>query len=101
VKHRFDKSLFTFRGHQVLKTLIRCYFSPAETTGQRYVYSGSKDGRVFIYDLYTGEEAMVLSSPESKAVARDVSWHPTYPVLASTSFDGEINTWSLRNSQDP
>ena len=63
VKHRFDKSVFTFRGHQVLKTLIRCYFSPAETTGQRYVYSGSKDGRMFIYDLYTGEEAMVLSSP--------------------------------------
>lgn len=27
-KHPSDQSLFTFKGHQVLKTLIRCYFSP-------------------------------------------------------------------------
>lgn len=30
----------TFRGHQVLKTLIRCHFSPRESTGQSYIYSG-------------------------------------------------------------
>ncbi len=59
------------------------------------MYSGSKDGRVFIYDLYTGEEAGILHQSNINAVARDVSWHPAYPVIASTSFDGEINTWSL------
>jgi len=79
----------------VLKTLIRCYFSPLETTGQRYIYTGSKDGKLRVYDLYTGDEAMVLSSRKANSVARDVSWHPTYPVIASTSFEGEINTWTI------
>jgi hypothetical protein len=36
----------TYRGHAVLRTLIRCHFSPAETTGSAYIYSGSKDGRI-------------------------------------------------------
>ena len=79
----------------MLKTLIRCYFSPLETTGQRYIYTGSKDGKLRVYDLYTGDEAMVLSSRKANSVARDVSWHPTYPVIASTSFEGEINTWTI------
>jgi hypothetical protein len=38
---------------------------------------------------------MVLSSKQTSSVARDVSWHPTYPVIASTSFEGEINTWTI------
>lgn len=29
-----DSSLMTYRGHSVLHTLIRCYFSPMHTTGQ-------------------------------------------------------------------
>lgn len=29
-----DSSLMTYRGHSVLYTLIRCYFSPVHTTGQ-------------------------------------------------------------------
>lgn len=100
-KHSHDHSLYTFKGHQVLRTLIRCYFSPLETTGQRYIYSGSKDGKLPIYDLLTGKEAMILKSPNAKDVARDVSWHPTYPVIASTSFDGSVNTWTLQNSESP
>ena len=35
-------------GHEVLRTLIRCHFSPAETTGQQYIYSGSSDGRIHV-----------------------------------------------------
>jgi len=38
----------TYRGHSVLRTLIRCHFSPAETTGSQYLYSGSADGRVHV-----------------------------------------------------
>ena len=38
----------TYRGHAVLRTLIRCYFSPAETTGGQYLYSGSFDGRIHV-----------------------------------------------------
>ena len=42
-----DTSLQTFTGHQVLRTLIRAKFSPAATTGQQYIYSGSADGNVY------------------------------------------------------
>ena len=42
-----DTSLMTYRGHSVLRTLIRCRFSPAFSTGQRYIYSGCAAGKVF------------------------------------------------------
>lgn len=46
--HPRDCSVMTYRGHAVLKTLIRCHFSPAETTGAQYLYSGSADGRIHV-----------------------------------------------------
>jgi WD repeat-containing protein 23 len=111
-KHPQDRSLFSFTGHGVFNTLIRCQFSPIETTGQRYVYTGSSDGRIHIYDLMTGNVAIRL--PQQGATsgedvqgffygsrnrygvpARDVSWHPHYPVLASTSFDQSVKIWAL------
>jgi DDB1- and CUL4-associated factor 11 len=41
-----DTSIMTYRGHSVLQTLVRCHFSPAQTTGQRYIYTGCAAGRV-------------------------------------------------------
>lgn len=35
----------------MLRTLIRCYFSPASTTNNRYIYSGSADGRIHVRAL--------------------------------------------------
>ncbi|KAI3627698.1 hypothetical protein CBS14141_001699 [Malassezia furfur] len=49
--HPEDCSVMTYRGHSVLRTLIRCYFSPRATTGQQYIYSGSADGRIHIWSL--------------------------------------------------
>ena len=46
--HPQDCSVMSYRGHAVLYTLIRCRFSPAATTGQQYVYSGSADGRIHV-----------------------------------------------------
>lgn len=46
--HPKDCSVMTYRGHAVLRTLIRCYFSPVETTGGQYLYSGSYDGRIHV-----------------------------------------------------
>jgi WD repeat-containing protein 23 len=46
--HPKDCSVMTYRGHAVLRTLIRCYFSPAETTGGQYLYSGSQDGKIHV-----------------------------------------------------
>lgn len=40
-----DTSVMTYRDHHtVLHTLIRCFFSPAFSTGQRYVYTGCASG---------------------------------------------------------
>jgi len=49
--HPRDCSVMAYRGHQVLQTLIRCQFSPAETTGGQYLYSGSSDGRIHVSAL--------------------------------------------------
>jgi len=46
-----DRSVLTMCGHYCLQTLIRCGFSAEAQTGQRYLYCGSFDGRVYIYDL--------------------------------------------------
>lgn len=46
--HPRDCSIMTYRGHQVFRTLIRCYFSPIETTGASYIYTGSSDGRIHV-----------------------------------------------------
>lgn len=51
----------------MLKTLIRCHFSPAATTGQKYVYSGSADGRIHIWSL-DGNVVGVLD----RSKARDI-----------------------------
>ena len=104
--HPHDCSVVTFRGHQVLKTLIRCHFSPPGSTDSRYVYTGSADGRIYIYNLdatVAGEinvyDATLntrsrdrqygfrygyddSTSPSWKTCIRDVSWHPNAPIIA-------------------
>lgn len=102
----------TFRGHRVLKTLIRCHFSPPSSTDSRYIYSGSHDGKIYIWNL-DGTEAGTInvlqatkgSRPLSderfvdrydyygrggqwKTIVRDASWHPSAPVIAATSWNG-------------
>lgn len=82
---------FFCRGHSVLQTLIRAYFSPAHSTGQRYIYTGSHSGKVHIYDLVTAEEVEILDFHRS--VVRDCSWHPYHMMLTSISWDGTIVRW--------
>ncbi|WRT63171.1 uncharacterized protein IL334_000074 [Kwoniella shivajii] len=59
--HPKDCSIMTYRGHSVLNTLIRCHFSPRESTGQSYIYSGSADGLIHIWSL----DGRVLNRAES------------------------------------
>ena len=49
--HPLDCSVMTYRGHHVLSTLIRCHFSPVESTGGQYVYTGGSNGIIWIYHL--------------------------------------------------
>ncbi|KAM5476883.1 hypothetical protein MauCBS54593_000153 [Microsporum audouinii] len=100
--HPHDCSAVTFHGHGVLRTLIRCHFSPPGSTNSRYVYTGSHDGKVYIYNLdatlakvidvgettrHTWSDksfatSLNLDSKEVKACVRDASWHPNAPVIA-------------------
>ncbi|KAF5385331.1 hypothetical protein D9615_001190 [Tricholomella constricta] len=105
-KHPLDCSVMTYYGHSVLRTLIRCHFSPMETTGAQYLYSGSADGRIHIWSL-DGRVVQVLdraktlsmsfdpSEPEypsttarrASPCVRDVSWNSQEPVLMSTAWE--------------
>ncbi|PUU77426.1 WD40-repeat-containing domain protein [Tuber borchii] len=112
-KHPDDCSLVTYRGHSVLKTLIRCHFSPPTSTGSRYVYTGSADGKVKIYNIDATEAATIDvyaatvgsrpmdpdlmhntyhhwgdGTPAWQTCVRDVSWHPSAPALATISWNG-------------
>ncbi|CAO2192361.1 unnamed protein product [Urochloa humidicola] len=100
LKHPYDQSLATFRGHSVLRTLIRCYFSPMHSTGQRYIYTGSSDQCVYIYDVATGKVVEKLRWHGS--IIRDCSWHPYLPTLVSSSWDGYLVRWeATEDDKDP
>ncbi|XP_066138934.1 DDB1- and CUL4-associated factor 11 isoform X2 [Euwallacea fornicatus] len=86
-----DTSVMTYRGHVVSKTLIRARFSPAETTGQRFIYTGCGFGRVVIYDALTGK--IVKQRKGHMACVRDVSWHPTRNEILSSSWDSLVGKW--------
>ena len=117
-KHEHDCSVVTFRGHRVLKTLIRCHFSPPDSTNSRYVYSGSEDGKVYVYNMDAtlagtiDVGAATLNSrprePDLYATAyemsgemlwrtcvRDASWHPNAPILAGITFFSTTRSWTI------
>ncbi|KAH8667425.1 WD40-repeat-containing domain protein [Tricladium varicosporioides] len=109
-----DNSLVTFRGHRVLRTLIRCHFSPPGSTNSRYVYSGSEDGKIYIWnmdatlagtvDVYsttkntrppTNSSAIMgwdededLPNTAWKTCVRDASWHPNAPIIVGSAWSG-------------
>ncbi|KAI0975828.1 WD40-repeat-containing domain protein [Xylaria arbuscula] len=111
--HPDDNSVVTFRGHKVLRTLIRCHFSPPNSTNSRYVYSGSHDGNVYVWNLdatlagvidvkkTTSEERSLPRTyrqyynrrglPGWATIVRDASWHPTAPFIAASSLNGWDN----------
>jgi len=113
--HPKDCSVMTYRGHSVMRTLIRCHFSPAESTGSAYIYSGSSDGRVHIWSL-DGRRVQVLdrnktapmgldpSAPDSTTASagfsscvRDVSWHSREPVLLSAAWSARGHSTVARH----
>ncbi|KAL3749313.1 hypothetical protein ACJRO7_010423 [Eucalyptus globulus] len=93
LKHPHDQSVATYKGHSVLYTLIRCYFSPAYSTGQKYIYTGSGDCVVYIYDLVSGNQVARLEHHNEPV--RDCSWHPFYPLMVTSSWDGVIAKWEF------
>ncbi|KAK9448652.1 WD40-repeat-containing domain protein [Limtongia smithiae] len=93
-----DVSVMSYYGHEVLQTLIRCHFAPADVAGGQYLYSGSSDGKVHIWSL-DGRVAKVIDvaaqdaemiNPRYRhsmaACVRDASWHPHLPIIATSSW---------------
>ena len=109
-----DNSLVTFRGHRVLQTLIRCHFSPPGSTDSRYVYSGSADGKVYIWNMdatLAGVVDVFATTKNSRPVnrgygfrgrwgddddgqwrtcVRDASWHPNAPIIAGKHLSAKF-----------
>ncbi|PNY23576.1 LEC14B protein [Tolypocladium capitatum] len=106
--HPGDNSVVTFRGHKVLRTLIRCHFSPPSSTNSRYVYSGSADGKVYVWNLDATlagtidvKEATMGTRRRDRRTrhwfdepsgwgtcVRDASWHPSAPVMVASAWNG-------------
>ncbi|KAJ4834110.1 hypothetical protein Tsubulata_039175 [Turnera subulata] len=98
-QHPHDRSLATYKGHSVLRTLIRCYFSPEYSTGQKYIFTGSADCSVYIYDLVSG--AQVATLDHHGGLVRDCSWHPYYPMIVTSAWDGLISKWEFPGRSAP
>ena len=106
-QHPHDNSVVTYRGHSVMRTLIRCHFSPPGSTDSNYVYSGSENGKIYVYnidstlagiiDVKKGTDRSRPSDPSTmsyytmdsagdsnqwKTCVRDASWHPNAPIIA-------------------
>lgn len=92
LNHPADSSIGTYRGHSVLHTLCRAYFSPVHTTAQRYIYAASADGAVYVYDVLTCKLVHRLEDYHFQCV-RDCCWHPYDPVLVTVGFDGCLVEW--------
>eukprot|EP00488_Nonionellina_sp_1-RS-2012_P002743 TRINITY_DN550_c0_g1_i1.p1 TRINITY_DN550_c0_g1~~TRINITY_DN550_c0_g1_i1.p1 ORF type:complete len:169 (-),score=31.88 TRINITY_DN550_c0_g1_i1:13-519(-) len=95
-KFRIDKSLVTYRGHSVERTLCRSGFSPIHSTSAKYVYCGSSDCTIYIYDTLTAKIHSTLRAHTD--IVRDVCWHPFLPIIVSASWDGTVVRWSYRGS---
>lgn len=56
----------TYYGHSVLRTLIRCRFSPPDNTGQRYICTGDSTGRfISKYPSVLRSASLIVSSHDS------------------------------------
>lgn len=93
-----DTSVMTYRGHRVQKSLIRAKFSPAATTGQRYIYTGCGTGRLIIYDALTGKIVQAIES--HRDTVRDVAWHPHRPEVLTCSWDFNVNLQTFQCAEN-
>ncbi|KUG00299.1 DDB1- and CUL4-associated factor 11 [Phytophthora nicotianae] len=98
VEHPNDKSVMTYRGHMVIETLIRCYFSPLHSTAQKYIYTGSADGRVYVYDSISGDLVEIFAM-KPNGLTRDVRWHPFEPTIVSPDFYGKLCVWQRQDEE--
>lgn len=106
--HPNDNSVVTFRGHKVQGTLIRCHFSPPGSTNSRYVYSGSHDGKIYVWNMDATLEGTIDVGSSThwtgripgggrpwrrghpgrwNSCVREPYWHPNAPIIAGKSLN--------------
>lgn len=98
--HPDDNSVVTFRGHKVQGTLIRCHFSPPGSSDSRYVYSGSQDGKIYVWNMDATLKTKIDVTKATHSASRlpgagngwrrdvwrgcvrEPHWHPNAPLIA-------------------
>lgn len=112
--HPHDNSVATLHGPEILRTLIRCRYSQNNSGCGDWIYCGSADGTVWLFD-YRGLErrrdrrlgpipaaadygsyggsmhhgsGIIVDSAD--AVVRDCSWHPHLPTIIASSWTGRL-----------
>lgn len=82
----------TFSGHKVYRTLIRCHFSPQDSTNKRYVYTGSSNGQIHIYDIFENSQVAVLKNEDHQSIIRDCAWHPSKTSIIFGTTDNNYDS---------
>eukprot|EP00483_Globobulimina_turgida_P002344 UN02346 len=77
-----------YTGHCNLKTDIK----EATFFGDKYICSGSDDGRCFIWDKISGKLVNILCDVDDEVV-NTVRRHPHFPILAMSGIDSTIKIW--------
>ncbi|CAG8768495.1 2386_t:CDS:2, partial [Dentiscutata erythropus] len=70
------------------QNIKEAYFFGANS---EYIMSGSDDGRIFIWDRYTGKVVNLLKG-DSKVV-NCVQPHPSFPILCTSGIDDDVKIW--------
>lgn len=78
-----------FTGHCNLKTDIK----EATFFGDRFICSGSDDGRCFLWDKESGKLVNVLCGVDEEVV-NTVRRHPHFPILALSGIDSTVKIWA-------
>eukprot|EP00808_Paulinella_micropora_P014270 g79016.t1 len=85
---RTSKPLMRLKGHQnTSKNFIRAAFG----SNQQVVLGGSEDGRVYVWDVQSGQIVQRLS--HHRGVAYQAAWQEEAGYLASCGSDGQVCLW--------
>ena len=87
MQHSHNHAVMTYRGHEVLQTLIRAYWSPAHSTAQRYLYTGDPNGHITIYGAPSFGAGCLCSvqQPSALPVRSRFQWHLAQLSSSSSS----------------
>ena len=63
-----------------------------------YMATGGLSGLVTVWDVKTNKELVVLQGHEG--IVTSVDFHPTLPILVSTSYDQTARVWEFKNNTE-